>query len=66
MVGEEVGKRWPQMQQSGILNLLFLRLLTPAILSSSGGTHIPAHSTHAQQHARTRTHLIECTVKTMQ
>lgn len=36
MVGEEVGKRWPQMQQSGILNLLFLRLLTPAILSSSG------------------------------
>ncbi len=55
MVGEEVGKRWPQMQQSGILNLLFLRLLTPAILSSPGGTHIPTHSTHAQPHMHAHT-----------
>jgi hypothetical protein len=39
MVGEAVAKRWPQMAQSGILNLLFLRLLTPAILSSPTSTH---------------------------
>jgi hypothetical protein len=48
MVGEEVGKRWPQMQQSGILNLLFLRLLTPAILSSPGGTPVATHTQHTQ------------------
>jgi hypothetical protein len=38
-VGEAVAKRWPQMAQSGILNLLFLRLLTPAILSSPTSTN---------------------------
>jgi hypothetical protein len=62
MVGEEVGKRWPQMQQSGILNLLFLRLLTPAILSSPGGTHIPPRIPHTHNRTCTRTQLIECDV----
>ena len=41
MVGDEVGRRWPQMLQPGILNLLFLRFLTPAILASPASTPPP-------------------------
>jgi len=35
VVGEEVSRKWPHMQRSGILNILFLRFLNPAIISAS-------------------------------